>query len=175
MSLRYKFKKADQIITGLNPAERMRLHNICQDIRRAENRLIEAAETILNNCAMRCQGLCCRNIQIDDIMTLLDCIHILETEPTLRRAIDQAVVQEGLYSNDCIFLKEGVGPCLFPSDARPEKCILSFCRGDEIVAAELRQVRKGFNRLAGFVYFQKPRAVMRWLLAGKGTTPLNRD
>lgn len=169
MSLRYKFKQADKLIAGLNPGERIRLGDLCRHIQRAETHLLKAAEDILNDCGKRCQGLCCRNIHIDDIMTLLDCIHIVATAAAVRPAIDEALIREGLYSADCIFLKGGVGPCLFPSDARPEKCILSFCRGDGIVGAEMRQVRKSFNRLARFIYFQKPRAVMRFLFASSST------
>ena len=47
-----------------------------------------------------------------------------------------------------------------------KKCIVSFCHGDGIVAAEIRQVRKHFNRLARFIQFQKPRAALRFLFGG---------
>ena len=177
MSLKYKFKKATKIIQGLRLEERVTLGNICCDIQQAEKHLLEAAEDILNDCGKRCRGLCCRNIHIDDIMTLLDCVHILATVPTIQAEIDEALRREALYSADCIFLKNGSGPCIFPAVARPEKCILSFCHGDGIVANEMRHVRKRFNRLARFIQFQKPRAVIRFLFgrfkAGKACGSLN--
>jgi len=163
MSLKYKFRKAARIIQGLRPEERITLGNICCDIQQAEKHLLKAAEDILRDCGKRCRGLCCRNIHIDDIMTLLDCVHILATVPTIQTEIDEALTREALYSADCIFLKNGTGPCIFPAEARPEKCILSFCHGDGVVASEMRQVRKRFNRLARFIQFQKPRAVIRFL------------
>jgi hypothetical protein len=164
MSLRYKFRKAGKIIQGLRPEERVTLGNICCDIQQAEKDLLKAAEDILNDCGKRCRGLCCRNIHIDDIMTLLDCVHILATVPRIQADVDEALTREALHSADCIFLKNGSGPCIFPAEARPEKCILSFCHGDGIVASEMRHVRKRFNRLARFIQFQKPRAVIRFLL-----------
>ena len=164
MSLRYKFRKADNLIAGLSPDERVALDDICSTIRRVEKHFLNAAQTILNDCGARCQGLCCRNIHIDDIMTLLDCVHIRVTAPGIRTAVDAALDREGPFSADCIFLTQGVGPCIFPSDARPEKCLLSFCHGDEIVAAEARQVRKSFTRLARFIFWRKPRAVKRFFV-----------
>jgi len=131
MSLRYKFKTAGNIVTGLNPEEQSKLGKICGDIQTAENHLLEAAQEILEDCGRKCRGLCCRNIHIDDIMTLLDCVHIMATAPAMAPLIDAALGKEDLYSADCIFLKKGTGPCIFPSDSRPEKCIVSFCRDDE--------------------------------------------
>jgi hypothetical protein len=168
MSLRYKFKTAGNIVSGLRPAERITLGNICGEIQTAENRLLKAAQKILDDCGRRCRGLCCCNIHIDDIMTLLDCVHIMATAPATAPLIDEALVKEGLYSADCIFLKKGTGPCIFPSDSRPEKCIVSFCRGDEQVAAEIRQVRRSFNRLARFIYVQRLRAAMRFVFSSGG-------
>ena len=164
MSLRYKFKKAGQILSALSPDERTTLEKICSDIQHAENHLLKAARVILDDCGRRCQGLCCRNIHIDDIMTLLDCVHILATAPTIETQINEALTKEGLHSADCIFLKDGIGPCIFPAPSRPEKCIVSFCHGDGIVANEIRQVRTRFNRLAWFIHSQKLRAIIRFFL-----------
>jgi hypothetical protein len=178
MSLRYKFKKAGQVLARLRPNERVTLEHISGDIQRAESRLFEAAQVILDDCGRRCRGLCCRNIHIDDIMTLLDCVHILVTAPTIETQINEALTREGLHSADCIFLKDGIGPCIFPALSRPEKCIVSFCHGDGIVAAEIRHVRKTFNRLAWFIQSQKLRTIRRFLLgnnmAGKADKSLNR-
>jgi len=175
MSMRYKFKAAENVITGLNPGEQARLGNICSEIQTAENLLLEAAQEILDDCGRKCRGLCCRNIHIDDIITLLDCVHILATAPAIHPLINETLVKEGLYSADCIFLKGGTGPCLFPSDARPEKCIVSFCRGDERVAGEIRAVRKSFNRLSRFIYLRRLRAAMHFLFSsgalGKAAGP----
>ncbi len=165
MSLRYKFKTAGNIIRGLSPGERMKLGSICGDIQTVEKQLLEAAQGILDDCGRKCRGLCCRNIHIDDIMTLLDCVHIMATAPAMAAPINEALVKEGLYSADCIFLQKGAGPCMFPPASRPEKCIVSFCRGDGQVAAEIRQVRKSFNRLARFIYLQRLRAAMRFLFS----------
>ena len=176
MSLRYKFNKAGQILSRLSPDERAAVEHICGNIQHAENRLLEAAQVILDDCGRRCQGLCCRNIHIDDIMTLLDCVHILVTAPTIDKDVKEALTREGLHSADCIFLKNGAGPCMFPAPSRPEKCIVSFCNGDGIVASEVRSVRKGFNRLARFIHVQSMHTMVRylfgWLPGGKtGRSP----
>ncbi len=169
MSLRYKFKTAGRIVKGLNPEEQVKLGKICGDIQTAENHLLESAQEILEECGRKCRGLCCRNIHIDDIMTLLDCVHIMATTPAMAPLINETLVKEGLYSADCIFLERGTGPCIFPSDSRPEKCIVSFCRDDEQVATEIRQVRKSFNRLARFIHLLRLRAAIRFVFSSAAT------
>jgi hypothetical protein len=43
-----------------------------------------------------------------------------------------------------------VGPCLFPDDLRPERCIISFCRVEPSIEKEIGRVMGGFSRLIRF-------------------------
>jgi hypothetical protein len=63
---------------------------------------------------------------------------------------------EPLFTADCMFLKGGIGPCLFPDGVRPEKCVLSFCGDDAPIAANIRSVHRGFVRLHRFLLLCRP-------------------
>ena len=72
MSLGYKFKTAEKLIKGLDPGERTVFRRLCHDIRRAEAELLEQGQGLMTYCREGCGGLCCRNVNPDDLITQLD-------------------------------------------------------------------------------------------------------
>ena len=122
--------------------------------------LSDKAVPILAKCMSGCQGLCCRNIIPADIVTEWDLIFILAMAPQVEPAMAACLQQEAFFSADCIFLANGTGPCLFPDNVRPERCIISFCKVEPLVEQEIRQVMRGFSRLIRFFMFRPCR---RWL------------
>ena len=164
MGLDYSFRAAKKKIDGLDAAERTRLMQICEDIRHAEQTLSEKAAPLLQSCVDRCQGLCCRNIRPADIVTEWDLVYILALAPQLEPAIAACLANEDFFPSDCIFLANGVGPCLFPDDLRPERCIISFCRVESSIEKEIARVMGGFSRLIRFFKFRPlHRLVKRFL------------
>jgi len=164
MGLRYKFKKAQGIIERSDNKDLIAIKGICEEIQRTQNKLLEEAKDILKYCKDRCQGLCCRNIYPDDIITLADFVYILIMESSMREEISECLKKETLFSSSCIFLKGGEGPCIFPSDLRPEKCITSFCGGDTTIKKEINMVRSKFSKLIRFILLRKPRALKDFLI-----------
>lgn len=159
MSLRYSFKSARNRIARLDAQERRVLQAICRDIHRAQKRLSVKAEPILDRCISDCRGLCCRNLHPSDIITEWDLVFILAAAPQLESAMADGIAREGFFPADCIFLADGVGPCLFPDHLRPERCIISFCRVEPAIEVEIGRVMGGFSRLIRFFMF---RPLRRW-------------
>ena len=164
MGLRYKFKKAQGIIEKSGDKDLITVKGICEEIQRAQKKLLEEGKDLLKYCQVRCRGLCCRNIYPDDIITLADFVYILAMESSVRDEISECLKKETLFSSSCIFLKRGEGPCIFPSDLRPEKCITSFCGGDTTIKKEINMARSKFNKLIRFILLRKPRALKEILL-----------
>jgi hypothetical protein len=150
MGLDYSFRTAKKKIGRLDAGERTRLLEICEEIRQAQQALGKRAAPVLQDCVDRCQGLCCRNIRPADIVTEWDLVYILALAPQLEEAIAACLARESFFASDCIFLANGTGPCLFPDDLRPERCIVSFCRVEPFIEKEIGQVMKGFSRLIRF-------------------------
>ncbi|MDJ0784657.1 MAG: hypothetical protein QNJ22_22025 [Desulfosarcinaceae bacterium] len=154
MSLRYKFKKAEKIVQHLTQDDKRRLEGICNQIRNAERDLNRAASEKLSGCKQACQGLCCRNVLPDDLITEMDALYVWQSAPSLRNAIQRCLDAESLYTADCFFLDDGVGPCIFPADVRPEKCLITFCGDSRSITPEIRALRATFTKLYWFIFFQ---------------------
>ena len=159
-----QFNAAEKFLEGLSAAEREGLKEICGAIRDAERGLQRKARPFLNTCMTGCQGLCCRNIDLENILGRDDFIYILTLRPGLRRAIRQCLIRESVFSADCMFLENGLGPCLFPDDLRPKVCIMTFCFDDTPIRREIRRVGAGFNKLARFTWGVRARAALGFLL-----------
>ncbi len=159
MGLNHSFKAAKKKIDALDAYERERLASICNSIYQAQARLSEKAQPILAKCMAGCQGLCCRNIIPADIITEWDLIYILAMAPQVEPAMAACLHEESFFAADCIFLANGSGPCLFPDNLRPERCIISFCKVEPLVEQEIKQVMRGFTRLIRFFMF---RPYLRW-------------
>jgi hypothetical protein len=156
MSLPYCFRKATHILHRLSPELREALGTLCRQVQEAEKKLNAAAARRLQGCLENCRGLCCRNLDLGAVFGIPDFVYILTLEPTLTREMAECLRrEEPLFTSNCPFLKEGVGPCIFPPDERPEVCITSFCRGDEALKPQIRQVKKCFWKLGFFLNISK--------------------
>ena len=164
MSLKHLFRQAQKIIEESSAEDWKGLERICLEIRDAEMELQEKARPIMTRCIHRCGGICCRNIQIDLIIGLWDFLFMLVLKPHLKKQIEECLEkEEPIFSADCIFLKDGVGPCIFPYDARPEVCIVTFCGDTSPIKKKIAAVKRKFFKLTCFASLRKPRATIRWL------------
>lgn len=165
MSLTYCSKKAAGILRRLPAGSRDALAVLCRRINDAERKLNAAAALRLRGCLENCRGLCCRNLQLDAVFGIPDFVYLLSMAPSLEPIIAECLRLEDLFfTSNCPFLTRGVGPCLFPPDARPEVCITSFCRGGETLKAEIRRVKIGFWKLGVFLHFRKLPRIHRLLV-----------
>lgn len=118
----------------------------------------------MEQCAMQCRGICCRNIHLDAIIGRGDLVYSLALNPGLAPEIGASLENEPLlYSADCVFLKNGVGPCIFPDDLKPEVCLTTFCGDTTTVNREIRQLKTRFRRLDLFIAISHWRQSVRWI------------
>jgi hypothetical protein len=170
MSLNYSFKTARKKIDALDSGERETFLAICRDIQKSQEALTVQAAPLLAGCMTHCQGLCCRNIHPADIITEWDLIYILGMAPQIEDAMRACLARERFFPADCLFLENGTGPCLFPENLRPERCIISFCRVEPSIEKAIGQVMGGFGRMIRFFMFRP----LRRLLKRKPTVSLPR-
>ncbi len=164
MSLNYQFRQAQKIIRGLNPEELKSLQKICGEIQTAEIALQEKSKDLMTRCIKKCGGICCKNVQSDLIISHWDFVFILTLMPSLENDMSTCLKKEQpFFSSDCIFLNDGAGPCIFPDDARPEVCIVTFCDNTSPVRKEIIGVKRKFFKLTCFVLMRK---IQRFLFAG---------
>ncbi len=162
MALKHAFWKARKILDGLPPDGRQRVDTICQEIRKAQTALLREGESLMEICLHQCQGLCCRNIDEESLITAWDFIYILATEQGLEdRIAARLQYEDPIFPSDCLFLQDGVGPCLFPSDVRPERCLTAFCFDTAPVKPEIRRVQMAFHKLAWAVHISLLKGVFR--------------
>jgi hypothetical protein len=134
-------------------------------VSRAEAALSRAAAPLLNRCTTVCQGLCCRNIVPDTLIDTMDFVFALSLDCTLENGIARHLEKEDpLYATDCIFLKDGIGPCIFPTTLRPQVCITTFCGDDREIKKEIARVKRAFFRLEWFVRLRKWRHTAAWCI-----------
>ena len=79
----HDLQTARKKLAALDRGERESLMQICADIYGAQQALTEKAAPLLDQCMTRCQGLCCRNIRVAEIITKWDLIYILAMRPEL--------------------------------------------------------------------------------------------
>ena len=164
MSLRYKLNKAQRLLATLTPEEHAELERICARVRQSQETLLENAGAAMQQCLHNCEGLCCRNAQVDEIIGLWDMVYILTLTPDLAQDMAARVAcEKPFYSADCMFLEANTGPCIFTPAIRPEVCITTFCSGDDGIQKEIRRVKRQFFKLGWFFFFRKPRAVFRMI------------
>ncbi len=154
MSLRYYFAKAQQTLERLAPYERAIIEKQCRSIRIAEERLQTAGRSAFLRCYCGCEGLCCRNLEIDAVIGFSDFIYLLTVERQLEESISTSLENEkSFFTADCIFLTDGKGPCIFPPTSRPEVCITTFCTDVESIKQEIRSVKSKFIKLNFYLHF----------------------
>lgn len=156
LELQYKIKKALRFIDSLSGKERETLQNICFEIQRAQAALNVEAVSYFQRCMFECRGICCKNINVKDVVTQLDLVYILSMKGASSNQILQFAKSEKLFSADCLFLKDGQGPCIFPADVKPERCIMTFCGNTRPIRRELKAIRSKFNKLSRFTKFKRP-------------------
>lgn len=163
MGLSYSLKAAKKRRDALDPDERKAVLAICREIYEAERALTQKAAPIVSRCMVKCRGLCCQNIIPADIITEWDLLYILLMAPQAEETLATCVAGEGFFSGKCVFLETGTGPCMFPDNVRPERCIISFCNVEPSVEKEISRVMKGFSRLIRYIQWQPLRRGVRWL------------
>ncbi|MFO7932140.1 MAG: hypothetical protein R6U97_12125 [Desulfosalsimonas sp.] len=157
MSLGHKFRQAERILSTLAPADKKELEKVCREIRAAELELHEKSGRLMRRCVEQCRGACCRNLEVDSIVTRWDFLFILVSCPDFKENILRCLKEENLFfPADCIFLENGTGPCIFPSNVRPEVCLVSFCDDTALIRKEIRGVRRKFFALTWLVISKKP-------------------
>lgn len=155
MSLLYDFRQARRLTEEISGIDRDNLTALCRQIQLAETNLLDAAAPLMERCAIRCRGICCRNIHLDAIIGRGDLVCILTLHPEMAGEMAARLEHASLlYSADCIFLEDGVGPCIFPGNTKPEVCLTTFCEDTTPVAREIRQVKRRFKRLDRFIWIQ---------------------
>lgn len=165
MGLTYKFRRAQRIIAGLPPADRRRLEGIAAEVQAAEEDLLRRAAVPMAQCLGACRGLCCRNVDLDAIIATDDFIYLLARAPHLEGPIASCLAAETpLFTADCPFLADGVGPCTFPEGLRPEVCLTTFCGDTAHIRREIRRLKRAFWKLAWFVRLRRlPAPCRAWL------------
>ena len=156
MELHNKIIKAQRIIESLKGDDEEKLKRICHDIQCAQDDLNSGARSFFNACIQTCQGICCRNINVNDVVTQLDLIYVLSMK---RKMVDRVIGcagSETLYTADCPFLEKGIGPCIFPANVKPERCIITFCGETRPIRREIKAVRSGFSKLSRYTKIKRP-------------------
>jgi hypothetical protein len=162
MSLAYKFRKAERLLKQLASEDQNGFQQLCGQIQDAQATLLASAGQQMERCINRCEGICCRNIELDPIISHWDLVFILNCAPALRPRIRDCLLREHpLYTADCVFLDNGKGPCIFPENLRPEVCVVTFCQNDRSIRREIRRVKRTFCQLSWFVRWQTARAQLR--------------
>lgn len=156
MELYNKIVKAQHFIESLSADEKKALLRICRDIQCAQDVLNTGARSYFNACIGSCQGICCRNININDVVTHLDLIYVLYMQKKMVDQVTQCAMSESLYTEDCLFLGKGIGPCIFPANVKPERCIITFCGETGPIRREIKAVRSKFNKLSRFTKIKRP-------------------
>lgn len=163
MALTHSLRVAQKRRNSLDAKERKAVLAICRDIHLAQKSLTEKAAPILSACMVKCRGLCCKNIHPADIITEWDLFYAILLAPQIEPELIDCLAGESFFSTDCIFLKNGSGPCIFPENIRPERCIISFCKVEPLVEKEIGRVMGGFSQLIHFIQWLPLRRVARRL------------
>ncbi len=160
MGLKYKFNQAQKIINDLDDEALRIARGFGKEIQKAEKKLSQKGEKLFLKCKTECQGLCCLNLYPDSIISHYDFLFILVMNPDMNAAISKCLERENLFfATDCIFLKDGKGPCIFPPDSMPEICITAFCNYERSIEKEINFLKRKFTKLSRFIWLRKPRAL----------------
>jgi hypothetical protein len=162
MELQKKIEKAQVIIDSFSGEDRTKLLDICHEIKSAQDDLNREAEDYFKDCMQRCQGICCRNICINDVVTQLDLVYILAINKQISARVHACAQAEALFSADCLFLQNGQGPCLFSANIKPERCIITFCGEIRPIKKEIKAVRSKFSKLSRYTKIKRPFLWMRF-------------
>lgn len=158
MGIKADFVEAERILARLGPADRARLRKICAEIQAAEAELLTQAGPAMERCIHTCQGLCCRNIHLEAIIGIWDLVYILTVAADHRDRMAACLEKEiPFYAADCVFLADGIGPCILPATARAEVCLTTFCSRTDAIEKEIKTVKRRFYKLGWFLVTRTPR------------------
>lgn len=154
MGTRYLFKKAIKISQKFTPQDRRLVRNRCNTIRKSQEELVATAETAMLNCNEKCKGLCCKSLDIDSVFSLWDFIFILTLAPQLKNEMQERLdAYTALYLSPCPFLKDAVGPCIFPNGIKAQICVITFCTHDEKIKKPIQVVNLNFYKLCWLIQY----------------------
>jgi len=160
MGLRYTLNQAKKLLSVSDPETLRDIRKVARKIQKAEEKLNARGEKLFIKCKTECHGLCCRNLYPDAIISLYDFLFILVLRPETDAAISKCLENENIfYASDCVFLKGGQGPCIFPPNLMPEICITSFCMYEQSVQKEINYIKRQFITLSWFIWLRKPRTL----------------
>ena len=152
MGLKNKYKRAEKIISNTDGEDYRIIKAICREIQVTQQQLVMKAADNFTRCLNGCHGLCCKNIMLDDIISLNDFILIQTLQPGMKPEIERCLEDEKImFTADCIFLKNQTGPCLFPDDLKPCTCVTTFCDDTVPARKEIGAVKMKFLKLDWFI------------------------
>ena len=176
MGISADFAEAERILARLGPDDKVRLGQICDAIQSAEAELLAKSGPAMARCIHACQGLCCRNIQLEAIIGVWDLVYILTVAAEYRDRMAACLEEEiPFYAADCVFLADGQGPCILPATARAEVCLTTFCSSTDGIAPEIKAVKRGFYKLGWFLFTHRPRLVLDRLRRGARALRVTRN
>ncbi len=166
MELAHALIDAHRWLASCPSADIDRLRSVCLDIHEAEKRLMRASEPYLQRCIHHCEGLCCRNVFLGEVMGFEDFCFIFVIHPEYFEILLPLVSRlNTMYTANCPFLQNGVGPCLLPEAVRPEVCITSFCMQTPDADAAIRGVQTRFRRLSRILRWLQLKALFRRMVS----------
>ncbi len=162
MVLLSRYNQAAALLAGLDACRRRKLEAACRRIQKVQQEILRQGAVYLEHCGRVCKGLCCRNLNVAEIVSFYDFVLVLVSCPSLADLIAQrARAARKSHSADCVFLKDGRGPCLFPPDLKPERCVTSFCFHTGKIRRELSWLRRSFTRLVWLIWWYRLPGIFR--------------
>ena len=162
MALGPLFKQARETLRHLDPQDRSALDGLCDRIQEAELNFRTSAADAFEKCRTACEGICCRNVELNAVLDYPDFVYILNRMPELAERMAACLENEpALYAADCIFLENGTGPCIFPGTVMPEICITTFCSNETFAKKEMRHLKWRFFYLDCFLRTLRLRIFLR--------------
>ena len=170
MGLRESYGRAHYIVQNLNPPQLRQLQEICREVQAAQKNLRRAASHMMVRCREHCEGLCCRNLHVDAVISYWDFVFIIASGNTPQEKMIECLEKETpLFRSDCVFLYDGRGPCIFGADTRPEVCLTSFCEDTRAIAREIRNLKWAFLKINRFVLRNRPLLIFRSIFNAKNS------
>ena len=105
MGIQYKIRKAEEVLGALSDSERQRVGDLCRQIRKEQLALQQAGRALFARCISGCEGLCCKNVIADELITFRDFFFILATASLRAADLLPLAEEEPLFTADCMFLK----------------------------------------------------------------------
>jgi hypothetical protein len=162
MGTRYLFEKAIKICQNFSHRDRVLVRNRCRAIQDAQGNLVAAAETAMFHCIENCRGICCKNLDIDSIFSLWDFIFILTLAPQLKDEMQKRLDgHTDLYLSPCPFLKDAVGPCMFPDRIKAQICVITFCANDATLKKPIQIVNLNFYKLCWLIQYLRIKRIVQ--------------